>query len=131
MLLNKGKLKSRDGRKIVRIAKAKTVKKFLSVRDNDKEANEVLQEFFNIYGYKFTNGFVVKDDPNASNKPSSVGSFQWSGIYNTHFFADPKRKLIGVVMTQLFPSVQTDLRHKYESLTYQALAPDCKALVSE
>ncbi|WP_424103027.1 serine hydrolase domain-containing protein [Moorena producens] len=131
MLLNKGKLKSRDGRKIVRIAKPKTVKKFLSVRDNDKETNEVLTEFFNIAGYKFTNGFVVKDDPNASNKPSSVGSFQWAGVYNTHYFADPKRKLIGVVMTQLFPSLQTDLRHKYESLTYQALAPNCKALVSE
>ena len=31
----------------------------------------------------------------------SDGSFGWSGIYGTHFFVDPKEKVVGVMMVQV------------------------------
>ncbi len=43
------------------------------------------------------------------------------------FFFDPKEELIGVVMTQLFPNLQTNLRSNFQSLTYDALCDDCQA----
>ena len=42
----------------------------------------------------------VVTDPAARNTFLSKGSFGWSGAYNTHFFIDPKEKIVGVFMTQ-------------------------------
>jgi hypothetical protein len=42
----------------------------------------------------------VVTDPAARNTFLSKGSFVWSGAYNTHFFIDPKEKIIGIFMTQ-------------------------------
>jgi len=33
-----------------------------------------------------------------------VGSYAWGGFYNTGFWVDPEKKLVGVLMTQLVPS---------------------------
>lgn len=52
---------------------------------------------------KFGFGFALT----ASNKenPSlrSAGSYTWAGIYNTHFWVDPKREIAGVIMFQVLP----------------------------
>jgi len=52
---------------------------------------------------KFGFGFQLT----ASNKenPSlrSPGSYTWAGIYNTHFWVDPKREIAGVIMMQVLP----------------------------
>ena len=42
----------------------------------------------------------VVTDPAARNTFLSKGSFGWSGAYNTHFFIDPKEKIVGIFMTQ-------------------------------
>jgi CubicO group peptidase (beta-lactamase class C family) len=42
---------------------------------------------------------VVKD-PVARNSFLSEGSFGWSGAYGTHFWVDPKEKLVGILMIQ-------------------------------
>jgi CubicO group peptidase (beta-lactamase class C family) len=42
----------------------------------------------------------VVTDPAARNTFLSRGSFGWSGAYNTHFFIDPKEKIVGIFMTQ-------------------------------
>ena len=42
----------------------------------------------------------VVTDAAARNTFLSKGSFGWSGAYNTHFFIDPKEKIIGIFMTQ-------------------------------
>jgi CubicO group peptidase (beta-lactamase class C family) len=46
-------------------------------------------------------GFAVKL-PN-SNISGSMGTFGWSGAAHTSFFIDPKEKLIGIFLTQMFP----------------------------
>ncbi|MDJ0555872.1 MAG: serine hydrolase domain-containing protein [Microcoleaceae cyanobacterium MO_207.B10] len=125
MLLNQGQLTSKDGQTVVQIAEAETVENFLSVQPEDLEVSPFYQEFFGMAGYRFTNGMAVKVAP--SDTLASIGAFKWAGLYNTHYFADPEEELIGVVMTQLFPYLQTNLSNNFESLTYNALCDDCQA----
>jgi CubicO group peptidase (beta-lactamase class C family) len=40
----------------------------------------------------------VVNDPVAAGRRVSKGSFGWDGAYGTHFWVDPKEKLIGVMM---------------------------------
>lgn len=42
----------------------------------------------------------VLTDPIARGTALSAGSFGWSGAYGTHFWADPKENLVGVLMVQ-------------------------------
>jgi CubicO group peptidase (beta-lactamase class C family) len=42
----------------------------------------------------------VVSDPIAAGRRVSKGSFGWDGAYGTHFWVDPKEKLIGVMMIQ-------------------------------
>src|SRR5438552_4563114 len=52
---------------------------------------------------KFGFGFQIttsnKENPNLR----SPGSFTWAGIYNTHFWVDPKRHIAAVIMMQVLP----------------------------
>ncbi len=44
-------------------------------------------------------GIVLEDDLKIGGQ-GSVGTISWGGYWNTHFFADPKDKLIGVIFKQ-------------------------------
>jgi CubicO group peptidase (beta-lactamase class C family) len=52
---------------------------------------------------KFGFGFEItasnKENPNLR----SPGSYTWAGIYNTHFWVDPKRGIAAVIMFQVLP----------------------------
>jgi len=52
---------------------------------------------------KFGFGFQIttsnKENPNLR----SPGSYTWAGIYNTHFWVDPKRQIAAVIMMQVLP----------------------------
>jgi CubicO group peptidase (beta-lactamase class C family) len=60
----------------------------------------------------------VVTDPAARNTFLSAGSFGWSGAFGTHFWVDPKEKLIAVAMTQT--SNQEFLRD-FENMVMQAV----------
>jgi len=50
----------------------------------------------------------------------STGIFYWGGAYNTHFFIDPKEKLISLFFTQEEPF--TFFYHdKMRQMVYQAI----------
>jgi CubicO group peptidase (beta-lactamase class C family) len=65
----------------------------------------------------------VVTDPVARNSFLSEGSFGWSGAYGTHFWVDPKEKLIAVAMTQT--SDQAFLRD-FENMVMQAVVGDTR-----
>jgi methyl acetate hydrolase len=52
---------------------------------------------------KFGFGFQIttsnKENPNLR----SPGSYTWAGIYNTHFWVDPKRHIAAVILMQVLP----------------------------
>ena len=52
---------------------------------------------------KFGLGFqVTAADPQYA-RYRSPGSLSWGGIYNTHFWIDPKRQVAGIVLMQVLP----------------------------
>jgi CubicO group peptidase (beta-lactamase class C family) len=57
-------------------------------------------------------------DPVARRTSVSKGTFGWSGLYGTHFFVDPEKKLVGVLMIQT-PIVQ--MREDFENAVMQAV----------
>jgi CubicO group peptidase (beta-lactamase class C family) len=53
-------------------------------------------------GHGFGLGFAVVNDPKAAQRVSqSKGEFFWAGANSTHFFVNPKKKLVAVFMTQV------------------------------
>lgn len=71
-------------------------------------------------GYGFGLGFSVRTDLTEPHSLGSVGTFGWSGAYNTYFFIDPQEKLVGILMNQFAP--YTDFySKKFQQLVYQAI----------
>jgi CubicO group peptidase (beta-lactamase class C family) len=64
----------------------------------------------------------VVSDPAARNTFLSKGSFGWSGAYNTHFFVDPKEKIVGMFMTQsAFLESRGQVRDDFETAVMQSI----------
>jgi CubicO group peptidase (beta-lactamase class C family) len=71
-------------------------------------------------GEGFCFGFGVITDLAAYKGLGSEGVFYWTGIYNTHFFIDPKEEIIAIFMAQMAPYSRywtSKLRH----FVYQAI----------
>ena len=78
-------------------------------------------DLFNRPGEGFGLGFAVVTNAAATQMPGSEGIYYWAGAYNTHFFIDPKEKLIALFLTQ--ESNFTNYYHdKLRLFVYQAIA---------
>ncbi len=124
MLLNRGELEG------VRLIKPETVD--LMTRN---QIGDLMITFPN-HGDGFGFGFGVLTDRGkteafrraAYDDVASVGTFSWGGIFNTYFWADPDRQMIGILMTQVYPSDHLKLREETKRLAYEALGvPQTKA----
>lgn len=51
----------------------------------------------------------------------SVGSYSWGGAFCTFPWADPREKLIGIMMTQVGPYGHLNIRQEYVNLVNQAI----------
>lgn len=54
----------------------------------------------------------------------SAGTLTWAGLFNTHFWIDPARRVIGVLMTQILPfgdPLATRLYGQFERAVYDTL----------
>lgn len=60
----------------------------------------------------------VVTSPMARNTFLSQGSFGWSGAYGTHFWIDPKEKIVAVLMTQ---TANNAVRGDFENTVMQAI----------
>jgi CubicO group peptidase (beta-lactamase class C family) len=63
-------------------------------------------------GEAFGLSMRVVNNPAARNTAVSQGTFGWSGAYGTHFWIDPKEKVIGVLMSQ---TPNTEIRGDFEN----------------
>jgi len=109
MLANGGEL---DG---ARILSRRSVETMTSVFAPDTLPGRNAGEGFGL-------GVRVVSDPAARNTWLSQGSFGWSGAYNTHFFVDPKEKLVAIFMTQVtFLETRGQLRDDFETAVMQAV----------
>ena len=110
MLLNDGEL---DG---VRILSPVTVD--LMTRDHigDVPAGSVVQPGSAGFGL----GFAIRGDPGADGEIGSEGAYYWSGFFNTTFWVDPKEQLLGILLTQVFPST-SDIQERFRIMAYQSI----------
>tara|TARA_B110000116_G_scaffold217136_1_gene194239 strand:+ start:1234 stop:1509 length:276 start_codon:yes stop_codon:yes gene_type:complete len=64
--------------------------------------------------------FAVITDVAATNNLGSEGIYYWLGAAKTHFFIDPKEKIIVIFMTQTFSSTVKSY-NKVKQIIYQAI----------
>ncbi len=67
-------------------------------------------------------GFGLETLANDHQSIYSVGSFSWGGAFNTHYWADPKEKLVGLIFTNMYNSPVWSIGDKFKIATYQAIA---------
>ena len=66
-------------------------------------------------------GFAIETEKSANRGPRSTGSFGWGGYFGTTYWADPKQKLVCLIMTQQNPNSHGDLTSKVSNMIYAAL----------
>jgi CubicO group peptidase (beta-lactamase class C family) len=65
--------------------------------------------------------FGLETEDNDHRSPLSIGSFSWGGAFNTHYWADPEERLIGLVFTNIYNTRHWNIGDKFKVLTYQAI----------
>jgi CubicO group peptidase (beta-lactamase class C family) len=93
---------------------------FLSRKTIELMTANHVGNLFNRPGEGFGLGFAVVTDAGATQLPGSNGLFYWAGANNTHFFIDPKEKLIALFLTQESNFTWT-YHDKLRQLVYQAV----------
>jgi CubicO group peptidase (beta-lactamase class C family) len=74
------------------------------------------------HGPDFGLGFGVATRPD-ENRKDPVGTYSWGGIYYTDFWADPSHGVIGILLTQIYPSGHLKLRDEFHRRVNDAIGP--------
>lgn len=96
-------------------------KQYLSRKTVDLMISNQTGDLFQLPGTQWGLGFAVVTDGPATKTPASKGLFFWAGANNTHFFIDPKEKLIAIFMTQE-GNFTMDYHTSLRQMVYQTLA---------
>ncbi len=111
MLLNRGEL---EGARILRPE---------TVQAMTRDQTEGLPLWITAHGPNFGYGFGVVTQAGADIKKDPVGTFSWGGIYYTDFWVDPQHELIGIMLTQVYPSTNLKLRDEFHRLVNESVQP--------
>lgn len=111
LLLNKGEYNHK------RLIGQKTIVLIMENQLNNKVKINGMDEDF-----QFGLGFGLVTEQNKYLYSSSVGTFYWGGAFNTHYWADPKEGLIGLIFTQEYmPESYWDLGLLFKNAIYSSL----------
>lgn len=107
LLLNGGHLNGQ------RLIGSKTLELMLSNQLGDQtRKDESLQ---------FGLGLALVTDKNKYMHAISTGSYYWGGIFNTHYWVDPKEKLIALAYTQQYDAYSEDIGNLLKNIVYSTL----------
>ncbi|MDZ7359631.1 MAG: beta-lactamase family protein [candidate division KSB1 bacterium] len=67
-------------------------------------------------------GFGIRRSLSEGGELGSIGTYGWSGFWNTRFIVDPKEQMFAIVMTQLYPYGAVDLIDKFAVMVYQSVS---------
>lgn len=126
MLLNQGE---RGG---ARLLKAETVRQMASNQIGEVVVGEmpaVTPGLAAVFPFgagkdKFGLGFQITMTEGKASHERSAGSYTWAGIFNTHFWVDPKRSVGVVFLSQDLPfynATTMDVMRRFEHLMYANL----------
>lgn len=65
-------------------------------------------------------GFGITSQRSGARDVQNEGTFSWGGYFGTTYWADPKAKVVGLIMTQQTPNSHGDLARKVEQAIYQS-----------
>ncbi|CAN5369315.1 serine hydrolase domain-containing protein [soil metagenome] len=66
-------------------------------------------------------GFEIVTETGGARGPRNEGSFAWGGYFGTTYWADPKAKLVCLIMTQQSPNSHGDLSAKFQNMVYASM----------
>jgi len=76
----------------------------------------------NLFGDdNFSLGFALTSKKSANLKMMNAGSFAWGGYYGTTYWADPKEKMVCLIMTQQNPNSHYEYGEKIINIIYGSL----------
>jgi len=70
---------------------------------------------------QFGLGFGVVTKAGEATTISQEGTYDWGGMFASHFWIDPKSKLAVVIMRNVWPSDSWDFGERMRAVVYQAL----------
>ncbi|HTQ64321.1 MAG TPA: serine hydrolase domain-containing protein [Puia sp.] len=70
---------------------------------------------------KFGLGFSIATEKESALLPAQAGTIAWGGYFNTSYWADPKEKIIALIMTQMSPNSHGEIFDKFKVLVYQSI----------
>ncbi len=109
MYLNNGELNGK------RLLSRKTIETIMMNQWKDLPGNSGTDQ---TYGLAF--GLVTLRGQTEGGK-GDEGTFTWGGYFNTNYFADPKEKIIGIIMKQTQKINDNDNSNVFRSLVLQAI----------
>ena len=80
--------------------------------------NQLTDQIKKADGFQFGLGVALITKDNKFTSPLSVGSFYWGGIYNTYYWVDPKKNIIGLAYTQEYGGYSEDIGHQIKNVVY-------------
>jgi CubicO group peptidase (beta-lactamase class C family) len=70
---------------------------------------------------RFGLGFGIYTEKSELNTTLAAGSFDWAGMFASHFWIDPKNKIVAVFMRNVWPTTEWDFGDRIKPVVYQAL----------
>jgi CubicO group peptidase (beta-lactamase class C family) len=70
---------------------------------------------------RFGLGFGVFEEKSELTLPVGAGSYDWAGMFASHFWIDPKNKIVAVFMRNVWPTQHWDFGDRIKPVVYQAL----------
>jgi CubicO group peptidase (beta-lactamase class C family) len=70
---------------------------------------------------RFGLGFGVYTEKSESVSPVRAGTFDWGGMFATHFWIDPKSRVVAVFMRNIWPTTTWGFGDGVKNVVYQAL----------
>jgi len=115
MLLNGGRLNGK------RILSRKTVE-YMTAQQLDEDTEKLFFRSHSSHaGHGFGLGVAVRLQTGVSITLGSAGDYEWSGLYGTYFFVDPKEDLAAVFMAHTPGQKRLFYRHWFKTLVEQAI----------
>jgi len=95
-------------------------KRILSPRTVEMMTSNQLDFHYNGTN-NFGLGFDIVTEKGANLGPRNKGTFSWGGYYGTTYWADPRAKLVCLIMTQHTPNSHGDLANKITDIIYSSI----------
>ncbi|WPV68143.1 serine hydrolase domain-containing protein [Chitinophaga sp. LS1] len=83
--------------------------------------NQLANNIIRPGSLQFGLGVALVTPENKFMQAISIGSFYWGGIFNTHYWVDPKENLIGLIYTQEYDAYSEDIGHLFKNVIYSTL----------